>query len=62
MYAVIPGPTLIDLKLRLGANYEEISDAVAGQDIGYFIGALICNVAILDFVMSIINSLCPDIQ
>ncbi|XP_061189695.1 sodium-dependent glucose transporter 1A-like [Saccostrea echinata] len=35
----IAGPTLKDLKLRVDLDYEEVSRAVSGRSVGYFIGS-----------------------
>ena len=37
----VTGPTLIDLKTRTNSNYEDLATAVAGQDVGLFIGSII---------------------
>ena len=41
IYAEIVGPTLLDLKDRVGANYEEISRTLVARSVGYFFSALI---------------------
>ena len=37
----ITGPTLIDLRIKTGADYEEVAVAVSGRSVGYFIGSAI---------------------
>ena len=41
IYAEIVGPTLLDLKDRVGANYEEISRTLVARSVGYFFSAVI---------------------
>ena len=37
----VSGPALIDLKARTKSSYEEVATAIAGQNAGYFIGAVL---------------------
>jgi sugar phosphate permease len=39
-YAEIYGPTLIDLKMKLDADYEEVAVAVSGRSVGAFPGSI----------------------
>ncbi|KAL4220265.1 hypothetical protein ACF0H5_020672 [Mactra antiquata] len=41
LFLEVTGPTLIDLKIRTGADYEEVAVAVSGRSVGYFIGSAI---------------------
>lgn len=41
LYLEITGPTLIDLKIKTGADYEQVAVAVSGRSVGYFIGSAI---------------------
>ncbi|XP_045172969.2 sodium-dependent glucose transporter 1A-like isoform X1 [Mercenaria mercenaria] len=50
LYLEITGPTLIDLKIRTGANYEEVAVAVSGRSVGYFIGSAIGGVLVDRFI------------
>ena len=45
MYLEIAGPTLPDLKHKIGVNYEEISRSLAARSVGYFISSLVAGVA-----------------
>ena len=60
----ITGPTLKDLKLRAGINYEEVSRAVSGRSIGFFIGAAIGGFLVdkLDPFLDIIIAICLDLM
>ncbi|XP_066267713.1 sodium-dependent glucose transporter 1-like [Branchiostoma lanceolatum] len=49
LYVSIVGPTLIDLKERLGADYEEISRVLASHTVGYFLSAVAGGI-FLDFL------------
>lgn len=50
LYLEITGPTLIDLKIRTGADYEEVAVAVSGRSVGYFIGSAIGGVLVDRFL------------
>lgn len=50
LYLEITGPTLIDLKIRTGADYEEVAVAVSGRSVGYFIGSAIGGVLVDRFI------------
>ena len=41
----IAGPTLPDLKHKIGVNYEEISRSLAARSVGYFVSSLLAGVA-----------------
>ena len=45
MYLEIAGPTLPDLKHKIGVNYEEISRSLAARSVGYFVSSLLAGVA-----------------
>ena len=49
MFLEIVGPTMIDLKYRVGINYEEISRALLARSLGYLFGALL-NGALTDLL------------
>ncbi|CAH1789588.1 unnamed protein product [Owenia fusiformis] len=40
MYLEISGPTLLDLRDRVGVNYEEISRVLVAKSVGYFISSV----------------------
>ncbi|KAL4239899.1 hypothetical protein ACF0H5_000698 [Mactra antiquata] len=40
-YTEIYGPTLIDLKLKLNANYEDVAIATSGRSYGWFPGSIV---------------------
>ena len=40
LYAEIIGPTLPYLKIRVDADYEEISRTLVSESVGFFIGAI----------------------
>ena len=49
LYTEVTGPTLIDLKLRTNADYEQVAVAVSGRSVGYFIGSAIGGVLVDKF-------------
>eukprot|EP00058_Branchiostoma_floridae_P010593 XP_002596081.1 hypothetical protein BRAFLDRAFT_66187 [Branchiostoma floridae] len=48
LYVTIVGPTLIDLKDRIGVDYEEISRVLVSHTVGYFLATVTCGI-FLDF-------------
>ncbi|KAI8498408.1 hypothetical protein Bbelb_236100 [Branchiostoma belcheri] len=49
LYVRIVGPTMIDLKERLGVNYEEISRVLVSHTVGYFLSSVTGGI-LLDFL------------
>lgn len=47
LFLEITGPTLIDLKIKTGADYEEVAVAVSGRSVGYFIGSAIGEITLV---------------
>ena len=45
LYLEIAGPTLPDLKHKLGVNYEEIARTLVARSIGYFLSSAVAGVA-----------------
>ncbi len=41
IYIELIGPTLLDLKDRVAADYEEISRALVARSVGYFCAAMV---------------------
>ncbi|XP_078613675.1 sodium-dependent glucose transporter 1-like [Branchiostoma floridae x Branchiostoma japonicum] len=48
LYFRIVGPTMIDLKDRIGVDYEEISRVLVSHTVGYFLATVTCGI-FLDF-------------
>ncbi|XP_035669789.1 sodium-dependent glucose transporter 1-like [Branchiostoma floridae] len=48
LYVTIVGPTMIDLKDRIGVDYEEISRVLVSHTVGYFLATVTCGI-FLDF-------------
>ncbi|XP_078573621.1 sodium-dependent glucose transporter 1-like [Branchiostoma floridae x Branchiostoma japonicum] len=48
LYVRIVGPTMIDLKDRIGVDYEEISRVLVSHTVGYFLATVTCGI-FLDF-------------
>ncbi|XP_061189696.1 sodium-dependent glucose transporter 1B-like [Saccostrea echinata] len=60
----ITGPTLKDLKLRAHLDYEEVSRAVSGRSIGFFIGAAMGGFIVdkLDPLCDLVLAICLDLM
>jgi MFS family permease len=63
LYTEITGPTLKDLKLRANLNYEDISRAVSGRSIGFFLGAALGGFLVdkLDPYCDLMLAVCLDL-
>lgn len=63
LFLEITGPTQKDLKLRANLNYEDVSRAVSGRSIGFFIGAAIGGFLVdkLDPYCDLMLAVCLDL-
>lgn len=63
LYLEITGPTQKDLKLRAHLDYEEVSRAMSGRSIGFFIGAAIGGFLVdkLDPYCDLMVAVCLDL-
>ena len=50
LYLEIYGPTLIDLKLKIGADYEQIATAISGRGVGVFVGCVVWGILVDKFL------------
>jgi MFS family permease len=59
----ITGPTLKDLKLRANLDYEDVSRAVSGRSIGFFLGAALGGFLVdkLDSYCDLMLAVCLDL-
>ena len=58
----ITGPTLKDLILKLDSNYEDVSRAISGRSLGFFVGAVIGGFLVdnLPVYLDLIIAVCVD--